>query len=623
MQKMNPLSLDAREKLLAELKQKFPEVFTEGKVDMEKMQNFLLGSFTDDKERYRMTWAGRKEAIRQVQAKTTDTLMPELEQSVNFENTANIFIEGDNLEALRILQKSYYGKVKMIYIDPPYNTGSDFVYHDAFARSKKTEYKEAGIVDDDGNLVSEGALVKSYKNQGHYHSIWLKMMFPRLYLAKNLLKKEGLIFVSIDDNELPRLRLLMDEVFGEENFVAQFVWKRRVSSALADYRVSTDHEYILAYQRGEFTGFIGESKNYHSYKNPNNDAKGDWMLDNLTVGMTKDQRPNQFYDLVDPITGNVFHPNPNRVWAYIQTSMNKLIEEGKIYFPTDPNKRPMLKRYKSNLKTDKNPISTLIPTAQNNSGFYSGLNSEGTKLVQELFDAKIMDYPKPISLMSALISQVAVNNDIVLDFFAGSATTAHATMKLNAEDGGNRKWICVQLGESCDRDSEAYKAGYNTIADIARERIRRAGKKIQKENKGKPLDVGFKSFSLAKSNFPVWQGVVKDEHDLLEQMDLFANAQQHDVEPIDLLYELILKEGLDINIDIQQKEIASGTYYLIDQAKLAISFATPITDKLMDALFSEKPEKIILLESAFIGNDELKMNTVLHAQTLKIDIRVI
>lgn len=619
--KMLPHSFDSREALLTELRQKFPEVFTEGQIDIEKIQNFLQSKFSDDKDRYRMTWAGRKEAIRQVQVKTTNTFVPDVEKSVDFDNTRNMFVEGDNLEVLRVLQKSYYGKVKMIYIDPPYNTGNDFVYHDDFKYPKVQYNKESGITDEDGNVLSKTSLVRNGKDQGHYHSKWLSMMFPRLYLAKNLLRKDGIIFVSIDDNELPRLRLLMDEIFGEENFVAQFVWKRRVSSALADYRVSTDHEYILAYQRGEFAGFAGEYKDYHSYKNPNNDAKGDWMLDNLTVGMTKDQRPNQFYDLIDPITGHIFHPNPNRVWAYIQTSMNKLIEEGKVYFPSDPSKRPMLKRYKSTLKTDKNPISTLIPTTKNGSGFYSGLNSEGTKLMQELFDAKIMDYPKPLSLILALISQVVVNDDIVLDFFAGSATTAHAVMKLNAEDGGTRKWICVQLDEYANEDSEAQKLGCKTVADIARERIRRAGKKLQQENN--LLDVGFKALTLSESNFPAWRGIVQDESELLEQMDLFANAQQHDAKPIDLLYEVILKEGLDINIDVQLKETSSGNYYLVNQGKLAISFVAQLKPELMDAIFLVKPEKIILLESAFIGNDELKMNTLMHAQTLKIDIRVI
>jgi adenine-specific DNA-methyltransferase len=615
--KMASHSFDPREALLAELRQKFPEVFTEAEIDLEKMQNFLQCKFSEDKDRYRMTWAGRKAAIQQVQVKTTNTLVPEPEQSVNFETTGNVFIEGDNLEVLRVLQKSYYGKVKVIYIDPPYNTGNDFVYHDDFKQNKGNYHQASGITDEEGNVLSEHSLVKNSKDQGHYHSNWLSMMFPRLYLAKNLLRQDGIIFISIDDNEAPRLRLLMDEVFGEENFISQFIWKSRQN---VDSRsltgASNDHEYVLCYARNQGTSLRGKEINKDKYKNPDNDPRGPWMSSAMDGIATKEKRPNLHYIITNVKTGIEYKPSAANGWRFQRSTVDKLIEENRIIWPKDQNSKPRFKRYLNELQREF-------------TGFSSMLNADftlvGTRELRDLMDMETVKFPKPTSLLNVLLKQVPADNDeiIILDFFAGSATTAQAVMSLNAEDGGNRKWICVQIGESCDRDSESYQAGYKTIADIARERIRRAGKKIQKAKEIKKLDIGFKSFRLAKSNFPVWQGSVQDEHDLLNQMDLFANAQQHDAKPINLLYELILKEGLAINIDIQQKKSESGTYYLINQGKLATSFVSSITDQLMDALFLEKPEKIILLESAFTGNDELKMNTVLHAQTLKIDIRVI
>lgn len=608
-------SFDPREALLAELREKFPEIFTEGCLDTEKMQNFLQCKFSDDKDRYRMTWAGRKGAIQQVQVKTTNTLVPELEQSVNCETTKNVFIEGDNLEVLRVLQKSYYGKVKMIYIDPPYNTGNDFIYHDNFKQNKADYRQKSGITDEEGKTVNENTFSKNREDQGHYHSDWLSMMFPRLYLAKNLLKHDGAIAVSIDDHEVANLRLMMNETFGEENFIAEIVWEKIHTRKNSAQWFSDSHEYILLYAKSADHWFrkLLPRENTNAYTNPDNDPKGPWKADPIYAN--KSYSAN--YTITKPNGITIKKPS-GRYWRFSETMIKTKANQKEIIWG-EGDSYPMIKRYLSEVQDGLVPV-TLWKRE------FAGDNSLASSELHKLLGIeKVMSYPKPTKLITRLaqIMTSTLEQDIILDFFAGSGTTAHAVMQLNAGDGGNRKWICVQLDEVCDRESEAYKAGYKTIADIARERIRRAGRKIQEENKGKPFDVGFKAFRLAKSNFPVWQGLVQDEHDLLEQMDLFANAQQHDAEPIDLLYELILKEGLDINIDIQQKEIASGTYYLIDQGKLAISFASPITDKLMDALLSERPEKIILLESAFAGNDELKMNTVLHTQTLKIDIRVI
>jgi adenine-specific DNA-methyltransferase len=316
----------------------------------------------------------------------------------------NLILKGNNLIALHSLKKKYAGKVKLIYIDPPYNTGNDsFKYNDKFN-----------------------------------HSTWLTFMKNRLEVAKELLRDDGVIFVSIDDNEQAYLKILMDEVFKSENFLGTLIWKRRVSSALSENNLSTDHEYVLAYQKKLFKNFAGIVKNFKNYKNPDDDPRGDWIADNLTVGMTDKMRPNQAYDLVDPDTGNSYPYNPNRVWAYIPESMNKLLTEKRVIFPADPSKRPMLKRFRSELKSDCNPLSTLLMDQV-------GLNTEATRLLQQFFGSNIFDYSKPLSLLSTLIRQVASEkNDIILDFHAGSGTTAQAVLDLNKEDGGNRKFILIE-----------------------------------------------------------------------------------------------------------------------------------------------------------------------------------
>jgi adenine-specific DNA-methyltransferase len=321
-----------------------PQAFTEGKIDPEK----LLASFgdlaEDRPERYSFSWAGKRDAIRLLQVSSRATLIPARDDSLDFDTTQNLFIEGDNLEVLKLLYKPYFGRVKMIYIDPPYNTGNDFVYPDNFADPLNTYLQLSGQKDNAGNLLTSNP-----ETGGRYHSTWLSMMYPRLFLARQLLTDDGLIFISIDDHEFYNLRIVMNEIYGEENYLATFVWKRRASSALAEKKVSVDHEYVVAYQKGGFKSFIGHQKDYASYKNPDNDPNGPWTLGDLTVGMTKDQRPNQFYDLINPSTGRSYSANPNRVWSFIPESMAREIVAGRIVFPEDINKRPMVKRYKKNV----------------------------------------------------------------------------------------------------------------------------------------------------------------------------------------------------------------------------------------------------------------------------------
>ncbi|MBS1550576.1 MAG: DUF559 domain-containing protein [Bacteroidetes bacterium] len=459
-------SLDVKKEKIEKLKELMPEVFTESnKLDVDKLKKTLGEFVNDENERYVLNWAGKNESFKVLQTQTTATLAPDKEESINFDTTENIFIEGENLEVLKVLQKSYHNKIKMIYIDPPYNTGNDsFIYPDKFEESKSDYLKRIGEKDEEGFLLKEGLFRKNSKENGQYHSNWLSMIYPRLFLARNLLKDDGVIFVSIDDNEVHNLRMVMNEIFGEENFLAEFVWRRRTSSALAERLISVDHEYLIAYQKLDFS-FLGNKKNYANYKNPDNDPNGPWMYDNPTVGMNKDQRPNQFYDLIDPETGNIFPANPNRVWAWAPPTMEKLLNSGRIIFPKDSSKRPMFKKYKKDLKSEVNPISSLLLEV--------GLNSEATKAIQDLFNGSFFSYSKPLSLLKSLISNSSNSNDLILDFFAGSGTTAQAVLELNKEDQGNRKFILVQMPEKTAEDSEAYKAGYETIADICKERVRR------------------------------------------------------------------------------------------------------------------------------------------------------
>ncbi|MBI2464477.1 site-specific DNA-methyltransferase [Candidatus Peregrinibacteria bacterium] len=617
---MTGQSANPQAKLLSKLMREMPEIFSEGKIDSKKLKATLGEDAVTDQERYGLTWAGKTECFKKIQETTTNTLKPCRDESIDFDKTENFFIEGDNLQVLKILQKSYYGKVKMIYIDPPYNTGNDFIYNDKFSRTKREELIANGSIDDDGNVVNHDLYRQNTRDSGHFHSNWLNMMYPRIFLARNLLRQDGVIFVSIDDNEVKNLRAMMDEIFGEENFLATLIWKRRASSALADNNVSTDHEYVVCYQRGSFTGFSGNEKEFLNYKNPDNDPRGDWVLGDLTVGMTASMRPNQAYDLVNPKTGKSYPCNPNRVWAYIPSSMEKLIKEDSIYFPEDISKRPMMKRFKNGLKNSFNPFSSLMKEV--------GLNTEATKEMQATMDGKVFEYAKPLSLLRTVIKQVTTGDDIVFDFFAGSGTVAHAVMQLNAEDGGNRKWICVQLPEKCKEESDAAKAGFVTIADIAKERIRRAGKKVEESLADKELskamkfipdteqrkpDIGFKVFKLDESNFKVWNMQIANVAQLEQQLLDFVDNVRSESTTEDMLYELILKSGLELNIAIEEKQADGGKYHRIGDGSLIICLADKLTKPLFEAILKDKPEKIITLDRAFANNDQLKTNMMLEA----------
>lgn len=351
----------------------------------------------------------------------------------NAEGSENKIIHGDNLEALKSLLPEYEGRIKCIYIDPPYNTGNEgWVYNDNVNDPKIKKWL--------------GEVVGKESEDLTRHDKWLCMMYPRLKLLHRLLADDGAIFISIDDNEQVNLKLICDEIFGAKNYISSFVWRRRTSSQMSQNNISVDHEYVVAYFKNSDTKFIGTKKDYKNYSNPDNDTKGVWTLGDLTVGMTKDQRPNQYYDLIDPQTGIIYKPSSKRVWTFIPESMNEKISEGRVVFPKSGKGKPMMKRYLSDLKSDINPISTWL----SNDSYSIGLNSEGTKIIQNIFDDKLFDYPKPISLVELIVSQIADKNSIILDSFAGSGTTAHAVLNLNKQDGGNRKFILVEMEDYAD-----------------------------------------------------------------------------------------------------------------------------------------------------------------------------
>lgn len=619
-------SMEITDEKRKQLKQLFPSVFVETQnekgepiesIDFEKLKA-ELGTFSDvfelRKERYGMDWPGKKDALKIIQQPSQGTLKPDREESVNFDTTENLFIEGDNLEVLKLLQKSYYGKVKMIYIDPPYNTGNEFIYPDKYSESLDTYLAYAGLVDGDGRKFATNTA-----NEGRFHTKWLNMMYPRLYLARNLLRDDGVIFISIDDNEVSNLRKVCDEIYGEENFMGAFIWKRRqMVDSRAKTGVSKDHEYIVCYVKESETRIRGKEVDMTKYSNPDNDQRGDWMSADMTGLATASQRPNLHYDLEDPATGIVYQCPPTG-WRYDRTTMSALIEKGEVLFPSDPNGRPRRKKFAGDLKQAYAGFSTVLDTVY---------NTQGTRELRALFDgAEFFDFPKPVDLAKLLLEQGLGDSDegIVLDFFSGSATTAHAVLDLNKEDGGNRKFIMVQLPEPCDKNSEAYNAGYKTIADIGKERIRRVVKKIKEEatkanetslpGMGEDvgeLDLGFRVFKLSKSNFRVWDGSMEDPsaEGIAQQLDLHIDHVDPNASKEDILFEILIKAGVMPTEPINTVELAGKEVYSIDGGRLLICLEDEVTQELIQAMADAKPRQVLCLDRAFASNDKLKANAV-------------
>jgi len=627
---MNGESLNILQDRLEKLKSDFPEIFTEGKIDIEKFK----ATFTDDinfnNERYVLNWAGKSDAFKVLQIPTTATLKPQPEESVNFDTTENIFIEGENLVVLKVLQKSYYGKVKCIIIDPPYNTGNDsFIYPDSFKENKEEYQKRIGEKDEEGYLMKEGMLRKNSKDSGHYHSNWLSMMYPRLFLAKNLLREDGVIFVHIDDNEVHNLRMIMNEIFGEENFVAVFPWKKRTAKSDVPFGVSQDYEWILAFTKGTYGAGIDIERKYYQTDDYPNDK---WRLSDLTTQRSEEERQNSAFTMIDPKTGKEYPHNPKRVWGVSKDTFQSYYDKGKIVFPDDydflnitipayrvfesEDKAKALKKYGS--EDAKKAVSTFLPKEV-------GMSEDGNKEIIELFGQKIFSFPKPSSLIQHFLKSIHESDYTVLDFFAGSGSTAQAVLSLNKEDGGNRKFILVQLPELCDEKSEAFKAGYKTISEVSRERIRRVISKIQDEQKNKPnifentnQDLGFKSFKLSPSNFKIWRGSEINEENLVQQLDAFTNPVREGSEKDNMLYELMLKAGYLLTDKVEKIE----NLYSIKNGELLIAIES-INQATVDKMITLRPKKVISLDILFKDNDQLKTNTVLQMKDAGIDFKTI
>lgn len=595
MDKMDGLSMNLEQANLDKLRSVFPECVSEGKLDIDKLLS-LCGEYIDnDFEKYRFEWKGKAECLRLAQKRSSGTLRPCPAESVNWDTTQNLYIEGDNLEVLKLLQSAYYRKVKMIYIDPPYNTGNDFVYTDDFA-DPLARYKE----------VTQQTTKSNPETMGRYHTNWLNMMYPRLRLAANLLRDDGVIFISIDDNEVDNLKKLCNEVFGEENFVAQFIWQKRTSPD-ARKKISSGHEYILMYCKSLDTLDSAISllplseKDKESYKNPDNDVRGPWVSSDFTA---QGYRPNQMYKITTP-GGAEYYPPAGTCWKNVEEVYLQQAAEGRFWYGSDGKGMPRRKTYLAE-KQGRN-MWTWWPNSE------VGHTQEATKEVKSLFSeqAAVFDFPKPTRLIKRMLSIGTKDDDIVLDFFSGSATTAHAVMQLNAEDGGNRQFILVQLPEVCDEKSEAYKAGYKNICEIGKERIRRAGKKLTENKNGQlnmdgenaPLDIGFKVFKLDSSNMKLWDSTPIEEanaDELTERMNQMVRRIKPERSDLDMVYEVMLKLGVPLTFPVQRLDINGKPVYEVgEDCLLLICLAEFVEPEDVEAMADYAPAKMIMSRDCF------------------------
>lgn len=561
---------------VAVLKTLFPEAFTDGDVDFNVLQD-ILGTSSDQRdEKFGLNWHGKRRSRQIALTPSTGTLLPFPDESVDWATTRNLLIEGDNLEVLKLLQRSFSGKVKLIYIDPPYNTGKDFVYSDNYADSIKNYLEVTG--------QAEGGIRTSSNTEtsGRFHTDWLNMMYPRLKVARTLLHPDGVILVSCDDREVADLRLILNEIYGEENFVAQFVWKaRQFTDARANTNVSTDHEYILAYSRDEDFSLRGVGRDETKFSNPDDDFRGEWMSRSILGLATRDQRPNLHYDIVEPSTGRVFPPNPSTGWRYSKQKMEALISEGKILFPRSNQGRPREKKFRQEMRAEFIAFRSIIDGVH---------TADGTQEIRSLFGSDVFQFPKPTALISSLIEQVTIDGDIILDFFAGSGTTGHASLKQNAAENAARRYILVQLPEPLDSSNREQKVAAEfcdslgvprRISELTKERLRRCSKQVSDANPLFKGDYGFRVFKLAHSNIRAWT----PEPSNLEGT-LLANAE-HLVQgrtQQDVLYELLLKLGLDLCVPIEEKQIAGKAVHAIGRGALIVCLADGLAREVAEDL---------------------------------------
>ena len=559
-----------------------------------------------EQERYTLNWVGKKEAILAANAPIAKTLRPCREESVNFDTTENLFIEGDNLDALKLLQENYLGKVKMIYIDPPYNTGNDFIYNDDFAENTEEFLIRSNQIDEDGNR-----LIANTESNGRFHSDWLSMMYSRLKLARNLLTDDGVIFISIDDNELANLKRICDEIFGDRNFVDTLIWKKLYGGKNDAKWFTHYHDYILVYTKNKLSWYPNllprSDKQNDRYKNPDNDPRGVWKSADFTqFGPT----PNCVYEIETP-NGSKYYPPEGKRWITTYDKYLKLREDNRLWFGMDGGNIPSQKRYLSEVKQGISQ-STFLDYSE------VGHSDEANKELKNILGGKYFDYPKPTRLLHRLLHLGTKDNDLILDFFAGSGTTAHAVMQLNAEDNGNRKFICVQLPEKTDEKSEAFKSGFANIADISKERIRRAGAKIQAENPDKQMDVGFRVLKIDSSNMKdIYYQPDQLDKTMLEQMVSHIKEERT---AEDLLFQVMLDWGIELSLPIERKTIDGSEVYFVAGNTLVACF-DEFTMNVVDEIAKVKPLRVVSTELA-IMHDQDKTNIKERFKQLSPDTEV-
>lgn len=617
---MDGMSMNLEQANMDKLRTVFPECFAEGKLDLDKLLALCGEYIGNDFEKYKFEWKGKAECLKLAQKRSTGTLRPCPEESVDWDTTQNLYIEGDNLEVLKLLQTAYYRKVKMIYIDPPYNTGKDFVYSDDFA-DPMARYKE----------VTQQTTKSNPETMGRFHTNWLNMMYPRLRLAANLLRDDGVIFISIDDNEVDNLKKLCNEVFGEENFLAQIVWEKRFTRSNNARLFASLTDYILVYRKSDAVTYLRAPRTEKSdsiYNNPDNDPRGVWTSVSYVNPATKEQRPNLTYSIKNPITGQEI-THPTHAWKYEYETYQKHVSENRLYWGANgENAYPRLKKFLSEVEDGMVPVNLWKREEV-------GTTDAASKDLATLMEAKVFDFPKPVELIKTMVQIAALNKDsIIIDFFSGSATTAHAIMQLNAEDGGNRKFVLVQLPEACEEKSPAFIAGYKNICEIGKERIRRAGKKLTEtdgqmqigDSEKKPLDVGFRVFKLDSSNLQTWDATPVDElrmEDLLNRMNTMINRVKADRSDLDMVCEVMLKLGVPLTYSVNKVAVNSKVAYTVgDDCLLLVCLAADITPEDVEAMAEYVPAKVIISRDSF-ANDTAMANAHYILRDRGIELKLV
>jgi adenine-specific DNA-methyltransferase len=605
MEKLKMHTPDLTQDNIARIRELFPSCITEAKdaqgkikyaIDFDLLKQELSDQIVEGpQERYQLNWPGKREALLTAHAPIAKTLRPSRGESVDFDATKNLFIEGDNLDALKLLQETYLGKIKMIYIDPPYNTGADFLYEDDFSENPDEFLIRSNQKDEKGNR-----LVANSEANGRFHSDWLSMMYSRLKLARNLLSDEGVIFISIDDGEISNLKKLCDEVFGEQNFIATIIWQKRTSPDMRT-AVSQAHEYFLLYSKDKSTAtpkfkkltLSDEQKS--NYKNSDNDPRGPWVSSDFTA---QGYRPNQMYKIITP-GGVEYDPPEGRCWKNIESVYKQQLAEGRFWFGADGKSVPRRKTY-------LNEIDGYVPwTWWSNKEV--GHSQQAKKEVNALFGkAEIFSTPKPVAALKRMLHITTGPKDLILDFFAGSASTAHAVMEINAEDGGQRQFIMVQLPEPCDESSEAYNAGYRNIAEVGKDRIRLAGKKIKEENPLFKGDVGVRILKVDTSNMADIY-YIPDNVEQRKLLDAVSNIKSDRNNPEDLLFQVLLDWGVDLTLPIRKGKIKGKNVFFVDESALVACFDMGISEDLVKELAETKPLRVVFRDNSF-ESDAVKIN---------------